>query len=90
MFFFSQLASQILSSLSKENNGPYASNWLERLRQIKRIQNKVMKQECGGQSSGIEMASVSRSQVASAGGNSGIMTTGGRSKVHMSDFTEYT
>lgn len=91
MYSFLQLASQILSSLSKENNGPYASNWLERLRQIKRIQNKVIKLESGGQSSGSEPASAGRSQVAAAGGSiGGTMMTGGRSKVHMSDFTEYT
>lgn len=91
MYFCLQLASQILSSLSKENNGPYASNWLERLRQIKRIQNKVTKLDNGGQPSSGEPTSAGRSQaVPSGGGSSGPTNTGNRSKVHMSDFTEYT
>ncbi|XP_076271400.1 TSC complex subunit tuberin isoform X2 [Rhynchophorus ferrugineus] len=35
------LASLVAKSL-KHNSNPYASNWLERLRQIKRIRNKVL------------------------------------------------
>jgi hypothetical protein len=98
LFIFLQLASQILSSLSKENNGPYASNWLERLRQIKRIQNKVMKLDNGSQSTGSEPMTVVRGQgTGLSTGTGGTMMMvggsgggGGRSKVQMSDFTEYT
>lgn len=96
--FFPQLASRVLSSLSKENNGPYASNWLERLRQIKRIQNKVMKLDNSGQSTGSEPMTVVRGQgVGPTSGAGGVTMmggggggSGGRSKVQMSDFTEYT
>lgn len=74
------MASQILSSSKKKNNGPFASNWLERLRQIKRIQNKVMKAETG-QSSTNESTSTAVKQASAAVS---------RAKVQMSDFTEYT
>jgi len=88
VLIFVQLASQILSSLSKENNGPYASNWLERLRQIKRIQNKMTNlenQPPGSESVQTGMRSSSGGQVTSAAS-----IAASRSKVHMSDFTEYT
>jgi len=81
------LASQILSSLSKEHNGPYASNWLERLRQIKRIQSKVVKLENNGQSNNGEPTAVGRGngQMTAAA-----MAAASRPKMQMSDFTEYT
>lgn len=95
------MASQILSSLSKESHGPYASNWLERLRQIKRIQSKVKtldNQTTGGDSvqtvlrtnpsgSGNQAISVA---VAAAAAAATAAAASSRSKVHMSDFTKYT
>ncbi|XP_050540958.1 tuberin-like [Daktulosphaira vitifoliae] len=74
------LASQILSSSKKKNNGPFASNWLERLRQIKRIQNKVMKSETSQSSTNEPMTTVIKQATAAVS----------RAKVQMSDFTEYT
>lgn len=43
ILLFSQLASHILTSLmeDKKSSGPYASNWLERLRFMKRLQIKL-------------------------------------------------
>ncbi|XP_060838182.1 tuberin isoform X2 [Rhopalosiphum padi] len=83
------LASQILSSLSKENSGPYASNWLERLRTIKRIQNKLMKVDSNGQPISGEPTSVGRGQGLQAG-QGAAMSSGSRLKMQMCDFTEYT
>lgn len=40
-YFHLQMASLVAKSLKKENLSPYASNWLERLRQIKNIRTKV-------------------------------------------------
>ncbi|XP_046660621.1 tuberin-like [Homalodisca vitripennis] len=38
----SNLASRVACSLGKEGCDPYTSNWLERLRQIKRIRTKIL------------------------------------------------
>lgn len=86
------MASQILSSLSKENSVPYANNWLERLRQIKRIQNKVTKIDNNGHPNGGEQIMGGRGSQATSAAVAAAATTiiGGRSKVQMSDFTEYT
>lgn len=45
-FVHLQLASLISKSLQKKqvNDGPYASNWLERLRKIKRLRQKLLMQ----------------------------------------------
>lgn len=37
-----QLASLVSCSLKKNNNEPYASSWLERLRSIKRLRKKIL------------------------------------------------
>ncbi|XP_075230715.1 TSC complex subunit tuberin isoform X2 [Lycorma delicatula] len=70
------LASMISRSLSTDGSDPYASNWLERLRQIKRIRNKVL-QEMNTEVSG----------VSSANGN---QRSHSSRRMHMDDFTEYT
>lgn len=88
--FILQLASQILSSLSKANNGPYASNWLERLRQIKRIQNKVMALDGTGQPTGPGGEPMAAARAGPSSSAASAMTCSGRTKVQMSDFTEYT
>jgi len=69
------LAAQIQQSLSSAaNRDPYASNWLERLRAIKRIRNKVIKEK-----EAAKVAAVN-SGVGTGGGGSGSGTgsvTGG-------------
>lgn len=35
----------VLSSLEHSNQGPYASNWLERLRKIKNVRSKILQEE---------------------------------------------
>lgn len=47
VFFFSrvfslQLASLVSLSLKRNNNKPYASSWLERLRSIKRLRKRIL------------------------------------------------
>lgn len=79
---FVQLASQILSSSLKGRCDPYASNWLERLRQIKRIQSRVMADNRPG-----EPATAVRGQAAAAGAN---VAKGPRCNFQMVDFTDYT
>lgn len=81
-----------MSSLSKENSVPYANNWLERLRQIKRIQNKVTKIDNTGLPNGGEQIMGGRGSQATSAALAAIGTSimGSRSKVQMSDFTEYT
>lgn len=88
--FILQLASQILSSLSKENNGPYASNWLERLRQIKRIQYKVLNPEGAGQPTGPSSEPMAAARAGPSTSSTSATAGSGRTKVQMSDFTEYT
>jgi len=81
---FSQLASQILSSLTRStSSGPFASNWLERLRYIKRIQAKIKSLD----SQGIGFDSV----LIRGSGNGGHApsATAGRSRVQTADFTKY-
>lgn len=40
-FYYLQLASLVSGSLTRKPQDPYASNWLERLRKIKNIRNKI-------------------------------------------------
>ncbi|RZF45475.1 hypothetical protein LSTR_LSTR009346 [Laodelphax striatellus] len=71
------LASMISQSLSNNRNDPYASNWLERLRQIKRIKNRAVQElSAQGSSSG------------NLGPNADRMNANMRMQVE--DFTEYT
>ena len=44
LFMCLQLASTIMQKQRSNPKDPYASNWLERLRQIKRIKSKVMQE----------------------------------------------
>lgn len=37
-----QLAAVVQASLVRNKQGPYASNWLERLRKIKQLRQKIM------------------------------------------------
>jgi hypothetical protein len=69
----------ISRSLKAQGQDPYASNWLERLRQIKRLRTKVLQE----------------TSVAAKSDNSSTdseLLTSPRSarRVHMDDFTEYT
>ncbi|XP_060521768.1 tuberin [Cylas formicarius] len=41
----SNLASLVAKSLKHSRNDPYASNWLERLRKIKNVRNKVLQEQ---------------------------------------------
>ena len=43
-FTLLQLASVVCCSLKQEKRSPYASNWLERLRQIKRLRKRVLEE----------------------------------------------
>lgn len=74
-----QLASMISCSLKAQGQDPYASNWLERLRQIKRLRTKVLQ----------ETAATATSDSSSTDSE---LLTSPRSarRVHMDDFTEYT
>lgn len=83
-----QLASQILSSLTKDNCRPYASNWLERLRHIKRLHDKVKNSDSNGQFSGGEPMTAMRGQTTLT--SPGTANSGSRYKMQMYDFTEYT
>ena len=49
------LAAQIQRSVSSGRE-PYASNWLERLRAIKRIREKVINEQEGSEASGAQNA----------------------------------
>nr|CAD7592885.1 unnamed protein product [Timema genevievae] len=69
------LASMISRSLKAEIPNPYASNWLERLRQIKRLRLKVLQENMSATSDN----SSSEKDVSSP-----------PRRVHMDDFTEYT
>jgi len=49
--FWLQLASVIFQAAQQDNAAPYASNWLERLRKIKQLRNRLT-QEQGASSAG--------------------------------------
>jgi hypothetical protein len=68
----------ISCSLKAQGQDPYASNWLERLRQIKRLRTKVLQETAAATSD-------------SSSTDSELLTSP-RSvrRVHMDDFTEYT
>ncbi|XP_043279652.1 tuberin isoform X2 [Venturia canescens] len=68
------LASMVSSSLKQNGQNPYASNWLERLRHIKRLRNRVIQ----------ELSSNN------AEGSSDEVSPRSNKRVHMDDFTEYT
>lgn len=69
----------ISRSLKAQGQDPYASNWLERLRQIKRLRTKVLQ----------ETATAATSDGSTTDSE---LLTSPRSarRVHMDDFTEYT
>uniref|UniRef100_A0A6V7KZL8 Uncharacterized protein n=1 Tax=Bracon brevicornis TaxID=1563983 RepID=A0A6V7KZL8_9HYME len=69
------MASMVSSSLKQNGHNPYASNWLERLRHIKRLRNRVLQ----------ETASSTQD-----GGQSDELSSRPTKRVHMDDFTEYT
>ncbi|XP_039291005.1 LOW QUALITY PROTEIN: tuberin [Nilaparvata lugens] len=72
------LASMISQSLSNNRNDPYASNWLERLRQIKRIKTRAMQElSAQGASSGGLGPNADRINAANM-------------RQQVEDFTEYT
>ncbi|KAJ9583770.1 hypothetical protein L9F63_021894, partial [Diploptera punctata] len=71
------LASMISCSLKTQGRDPYASNWLERLRQIKRLRAKVCQ----------ESAATSES---SSADSELLISPRSAKRVHMDDFTEYT
>ncbi|XP_055692341.1 tuberin isoform X2 [Lutzomyia longipalpis] len=76
------LASLVSKSLKNKGQGPYASNWLERLRKIKRLRAKLLN----------ESKSKSTSNEGSGGSQSGgSMDQDGASskKSHLDDFTMY-
>ncbi|XP_059607432.1 tuberin [Phlebotomus argentipes] len=77
------LASLVSKSLKNKGQGPYASNWLERLRKIKRMRAKLLNESKtaaeamgGGQPSGVEAEKAGQDATAK--------------KSHMDDFTLYT
>lgn len=74
-FFASfQLASLVSRSLKTQNQDPYASNWLERLRKIKRLRQKVLSEISEENPDHKEFLSSSKT----------------RKVDYMDDFTEYT
>ncbi|KAG7209739.1 hypothetical protein KM043_011368 [Ampulex compressa] len=68
------LASMVSSSLKQNSHNPYASNWLERLRHIKRLRNRVLQESTSNNSDGATDELSPRSN----------------KRVYMDDFTEYT
>ncbi|XP_067006155.2 tuberin isoform X2 [Anabrus simplex] len=68
------LASVISCSLKAQGQDPYASNWLERLRQIKRLRCKIIQETASSTNDNNELLTSPRSS----------------RRVHMDDFTEYT
>lgn len=69
-----QLASMVCSSLKQNSHNPYASNWLERLRHIKRLRNRVLQE------------SVNNNPDTAADE----LSPRTNKRVYMDDFTEYT
>jgi len=71
----------ISRSLKAQGQDPYASNWLERLRQIKRLRTKVLQ----------ETAAAAATTSDSSSTDSELLTSPRSARrVHMDDFTEYT
>ncbi|XP_033337917.1 TSC complex subunit tuberin isoform X3 [Megalopta genalis] len=68
------LASMVSSSLEQNSHNPYASNWLERLRHIKRLRNRVLQETINNNPDGTTDDLSPRSN----------------KRVYMDDFTEYT
>ncbi|KAK2584988.1 hypothetical protein KPH14_008518 [Odynerus spinipes] len=68
------LASMVSSSLKQNSHNPYASNWLERLRHIKRLRNRVLQESVNNNSDG----------------SSDDLSPKSNKRVYMDDFTEYT
>lgn len=68
------LASMVSSSLEQNSHNPYASNWLERLRHIKRLRNRVLQESTNNNPDGTTDDLSPRSN----------------KRIYMDDFTEYT
>ncbi|EFN68657.1 Tuberin [Camponotus floridanus] len=68
------LASMVCSSLKQNSHNPYASNWLERLRHIKRLRNRVLQESVNNNPDTATDELSPRSN----------------KRVYMDDFTEYT
>lgn len=68
------LASMVSSSLKTKGHNPYASNWLERLRHIKRLRSRVLQEFAAS----------------NPDGPSDDLSPRSNKRVHMDDFTEYT
>lgn len=64
----------VSSSLKQSSHNPYASNWLERLRHIKRLRNRVLQESVNNNTDG----------------NSDDLSPRSNKRVYMDDFTEYT
>lgn len=64
----------VSSSLKTKGHNPYASNWLERLRHIKRLRSRVLQE----------------SAASNPDGPSDDLSPRSNKRVHMDDFTEYT
>lgn len=64
----------VSSSLKQNGQNPYASNWLERLRHIKRLRERVLQETSSNISDG----------------PSDELTSRPNKQVQMDDFTEYT
>ncbi|XP_017881114.1 tuberin isoform X2 [Ceratina calcarata] len=74
------LASMISSSLEQNRHNPYASNWLERLRHIKRLRKRVLQESTHNNPDGATDDLSPRSNNVS----------NDRKRIYMDDFTEYT
>ncbi|KOX80745.1 Tuberin [Melipona quadrifasciata] len=68
------LASMVSSSLEQNSHNPYASNWLERLRHIKRLRNRVLQESINNNPDRTTDDLSPRSN----------------KRIYMDDFTEYT
>ncbi|XP_020281635.1 tuberin [Pseudomyrmex gracilis] len=78
------LASMVCSSLKQNSHNPYASNWLERLRHIKRLKNRVISESVNNNPD--TTADELQNPKSPKANNHQIKVKG----VYMDDFTEYT
>ncbi|CAG7833459.1 unnamed protein product [Allacma fusca] len=78
----SNLASVIFQSMQRPGADPYASNWLERLRHIKRLRNRMSQELTGHQHNNPEDS-------ANATATSPALGSGARKSFNVDDFTEF-
>lgn len=74
IIYLLQLASMVCSSLKQNSHNPYASNWLERLRHIKRLRSRVLQESANHNTEN----------------STDELSPRTNKRIYMDDFTEYT